>query len=104
MPTAPDVDAVKAYLGPDHSFSNEEITGALESETLAQQRVCRIPTEVDYPADLATALLRRVTRALNMKYKPLGYEPGGEGGLSYISARDSEIHRLEAPFRKLVLR
>ena len=98
----PDITAVKDYLGPDHSFSDAEITSSLASEALAQTRVCKIPTE--FPADLATALCRRVARALQMKSKPLGYEPGIEGGLSYISANDSEIKRLEAPFRKLVFR
>lgn len=105
MPIAPDTDAVKAYIGSSASFTDDEIATELAAETLAQAHACTIPGEAgdQYPADLAKALCRRVSRALNMRYKPLGYEPGLEGGLSWISARDSEITRLEAPFRKLVI-
>lgn len=102
--TPPDVDAVMAYIGTGLSYDRDEIGASLASETLAQARVCNIPDEPSYPADLATALCRRVARALQMKSKPLGYEPGAEGGLSYISAYDSEIRRLEAPFRKRPIR
>lgn len=111
MPTAPDIDQVKAdYLDPSHTFTDEEIQFALDSETLAQARVCRIPADPDplvpqpYPADLATALCRRVVRAINMKRNPLGYQLGIDGGISYIGARDSEIQRLEAPYRKWAIR
>jgi hypothetical protein len=110
MPTAPDRDAVKDYLGPLSSFQDAEIDAELAAETTAQARVCRIPADPDpddpqpYPPDLAKALCRRVARALNMRAKPLGYEPGLDGGLSYISANDSEIRRLEAPFRRRPVR
>lgn len=110
MPTAPDLAAVKVYLGSSSSYEDDEITAALATETVAQARVCRIPADADpaepqpYPADLATALCRRVNRALTMKERPLGYQAGIEGGLSYISGKDPEIQRLEAPFRKRGIR
>jgi hypothetical protein len=110
MPTAPDRAAVKAYLDPSSSWPDDQIDAELAAETVAQARVCRIPADPDpaspqpYPADLAKALCRRVARALNMRQKPLGYEAGLEGGLSYISANDSEIRRLESPFRRRPVR
>lgn len=40
---APDLTAVKAYLGNEVSASDEEIAGALAAEATAQSRVCRLP-------------------------------------------------------------
>lgn len=106
MPTAPNLDDVKAYLGVDHSWTDAEIERSLAAETLAQSRVVNVPADADpldpqpYPKDLAEALCRRVARALNMKANPLGYVFGVEGDASFISANDPEIKRLETPFRK----
>ncbi|WP_062208832.1 phage gp6-like head-tail connector protein [Demequina oxidasica] len=100
MPTAPNLDDVKAYLGEDHSWTDDEIENALASEMVAQAHVVNVPADADYPDDLTTALCRRTVRALNMKANPLGYVFGVEGDASFISANDSEIKRLEAPYRK----
>lgn len=106
MPTAPTKEQVKEYLGPDFTGTLEEIESALPAEIAAQGHVCRIPGAAGdpYPPDLAAALCRRVGRHLNMKTRLLGYEPGIDGGLNWISANDSEIRRLEAPFRKRAVR
>lgn len=109
MPTAPDRDALKLLVDLS-TFTDAEIDAELPVETAAQARVCRIPADPDplvpqpYPADLGKALARRVARALNMRQKPLGYEAGLDGGLSYISANDPEVRRLESPFRKRPVR
>ena len=59
MATAPDLLAVKAYLGDSHSWEDDAITEALLAETAAQARACRIPVEAGpYPADLDEALTR----------------------------------------------
>lgn len=100
---APNLAALKAYLGTGHSFSDAELQKALDAETAAQARVCRVP-EGDYPADLSSALFRRSLRHLQMKEKPLGYDMGADGSGFYISANDPEIRRLEAPFRKVAVR
>ncbi|MGV8967196.1 MAG: hypothetical protein ACOH2F_13045 [Cellulomonas sp.] len=101
MPTAPNLDDVKAYLGVDHSWSDGEIESALASETVAQAHVVNVPVDPQpYPDDLTTALCRRTVRALNMKANPLGYVFGVEGDASFITANDPEIKRLEAPYRK----
>lgn len=78
--------------------ADEQVLRTIASEQAAQARVCRVPDPM--PADLLSALCRRVARALQMQAKPLGYETGAEGGISFISARDPEIRRLESPFRK----
>lgn len=105
MATAPDLTAVKAYLG-DSSYTDDEITSALNAEIAAQQRVCRVP-EADgaYPDDLGQALMRRVSRNLAMKALPLGLQTAmSEAAVATIKVgSDSEVRRLEAPWRKVVV-
>lgn len=113
MPTAPDLNAVKAYLGPDSGESDGDISAALAAETVAQAVVCRFPADPEspasplaYPADLAEALKRRVARNLAMKRLPLAVQQSiSELGSSAIrlGSTDPEIRRLEAPHRKLVV-
>lgn len=94
----PDLADVEEYLG-DHSASDAEIQQALDQETAAQWRVCRVPAT--YPADLRGALLRRVQRALAMKGLALAVREGADGESLVVPGRDPEIRRLEAPFRKV---
>ena len=101
--TATTLAALKVYLGPDQTYTDEEIGEAWAAESAAQQRVTD-PSRFGYTEDLRAALYRRVARHLVLKYKPLGYEMGADGGLSYISSHDSEIRRLEAPYRVMPVR
>jgi hypothetical protein len=102
---APDLAAVKTYLGANNTWTDTEISAALATETAAQARVCRVPaSDAAWPADLATALCRRVHRNLAIKALPLGYTAGIDGGISWIGSNDAEIRRLEAPFRKRAVR
>jgi hypothetical protein len=113
MPTAPDINAVKAYLGPDHSWTDAEITSAIAVETVAQQKACRFPSDPEppaeplpYPADLAEALKRRVAANLAKRSLPLGFQASAtEFGTTALrfSAIDVEVRRLEAPYRRLVV-
>lgn len=98
----PTVVDVKAYLG-TNSWTDAEIGDALDAETAAQAKVCRIPDPM--PADLAEALKRRVQRNLAMRPLPLAVLQGdAEGGSSTVlPGRDPEVRRFEAPHRKLVL-
>jgi hypothetical protein len=100
--TIPDLAAVKAYLGTETTRSDAEISSALAAEIAAQARVCNIGAV--YPADLAEALKRRVQRNLYMRGLPSGLQTVAteSGALGIKLGADSEINRLEAPFRKLV--
>lgn len=110
MPVAPTLPAVKAYLGDDHSWSDDEVSAALAAETVAQARVVSFPAEdpltpLPYPADLAEALYRRVARNLAMRAIPLGAQPTiTEMGIgTFRPGQDPEVRRLEAPYRRLVV-
>lgn len=109
MPTAPDLAAVKAYLGPDVSWPDGDIEKALAAETLAQARRCRLPVDPDplnpqpYPADLAEALCRRVAANLANRALPLGVQASvtdGAVAATRVGGGDAEVNRLERPFRK----
>jgi len=97
--TLPTLPVVAAYLG-ETSATMDEIADALAAETLAQSRACFVP--VDYPADLAQALKRRVARNLAARAVPIATFTSFEGGST--SARvpklDAEIVRFEAPYRR----
>lgn len=94
----PDLATVKDYLRDAvKGWSDAQIQSALDAETAAQARVCRIPAV--YPPDLAEALCRRVRRNLAMRGIPLGVQTSEVGPVRV--GRDPEIRRLEAPFPKL---
>lgn len=97
----PAVADVTKYLG-SNSWSTDEITLALATETAAQRAICAIPAY--YPDDLRGALLRRVARNLGMQRLPLAQPQGdAEGGGSVIPPYDPEINRLERPHRRLLV-
>lgn len=97
----PTLSQVKVYLG-ETSYDDTAIQDALDAETVAQRAVCRIPAA--YPADLREALLRRVARNLAMRSLPLAMPQGDmEGSPNPLLARDPEVRRFEAPYRRLVV-
>lgn len=98
----PQLADVKAYLGVN-SWTDPEILDALDAESAAQRRWCRVPA--DYPTDLAQALKRRCARNLALRKLPLAVLRGdGDGGdASILPGRDPEIRRLESNWRKVVL-
>jgi hypothetical protein len=100
---APDLIAVKAYLGDSSSYSDGEVSNALAAEQAAQAAVCKVPDT--WPANLAEALKRRVARNLYMKSLPSGLETAAsEAGVATVRVgSDPEIRRLEAPHRKRVV-
>lgn len=112
MPTPPDAAAVKAYLGGNNRWNDDEITVALAAETAAQARVVRFPADpeppapaLDYPDDLAEALCRRVAHLLAVRALPLGVQANitdSAVAVSRVGGSDPEVRRLEAPWRKLV--
>jgi hypothetical protein len=110
MPTPPSLANVKAYLGTDHSWSDDEISSALTAETVSQAKRCTIPADPDpeapvaYPADLAEALCRRVAHNLALRGLPLGLQSTvTEMGASNarVGGIDAETRRLEGPYRRL---
>lgn len=103
---APDLTAVRTYLGDASSFTEAEITSALAAEKAAQSSVCKVPADAEvWPADLAEALKRRVARNLALKSLPLGLQTAiSEAAVATVRVgADSEVRRLEAPYRRLVL-
>lgn len=104
MPEDPRLAPLKAYLGGKAAlWPDAPLLAALDAETAAQARRCRVPAEV--PADLTEALYRRVARNLAMREVPLGMQAAvGEFGAALAKVgNDAEIHRLEAPHRKRVI-
>lgn len=107
MAGPPDLAEVKDYLtAAGSSATDPEITDALAAELAAQARIVKasaIPAAGEWPADVTTALKRRVLRHLAMKALSLGYQTTATdlGVISTRIGRDPEIVRLEAPYRRL---
>lgn len=101
---APDITDVKVYLGDDHSWTDSQIQSALDAETAAQAARCKIP--VEFPADLAEALCRRVAANLAVRALPLGLQSSmSEMAVSQVrvGGGDREVKRLEGPYRRLTV-
>lgn len=116
MPTPPPFTTVKKYLGidPEDTTRDEEIGGALATETANQRRVVRRtafgtdpapPAEpVEYPPDLAEALCRRVARNLALRGLPLAtLQSDSEAGPLVLPGKDPEVRRLEGPVRRVTV-
>jgi hypothetical protein len=87
---------VSAELLPDDQFQV-----IFDGEKADQAKQCRIDPDLVQPS-LDEALLRRVARAVEAKGLPLGViGDGGEFGPVRL-AYDSELSRLEGPWRKFV--
>lgn len=100
MTDIPDAAACRKYAGQAAaSWTDAQVDGALAAEQVAQANRCKIPTGPVWPADLAEALMRRVLRNIAMRGLALGVQSYDGGGV-YIGARDPEITRLEAPYRR----
>lgn len=96
MPSIADLDD---YLG-THSATDAQLDDALQAETAAQVRACRMPAA--YTADLRQALLRRCARNLAMRRIPLAVLQGdSDSGPTVPPGRDPEVRRFEHPYRKL---
>lgn len=91
IPTAEQIQIFVNRDGSDHSL--DDVTAALATEKAAQANACTAPADADpWPADLAEALARRVSRNLLSVSIPMG------------KVEDSpEIARLEGPYRKRVV-
>lgn len=97
MPAIADLDE---YLG-THSFTDDQLTDALDAEAAAQRKACKVPAA--YSEDLRQALLRRCARNLAFRRVPLSVLQGDAdaGTTNAYPGRDPEVRRLEAPYRKL---
>lgn len=94
----PSVATCNAYIG-DHSYTDDEVQDALDTERAAQFKLCRVPAA--YPADLRGALHRRVQRNLAMRPLALAVRETQEGESAIIvPSNDPEVRRLERPWRR----
>lgn len=103
----PTVAEAIAYLGPDSSATEEEVTSAYATELSQQRRTLRskyVAMDVGtWPADVKEALFARIARRLELRRLPLGVQPTmTEAGPSTIQVGgyDREISRLERPYRR----
>lgn len=113
MPTPPDLNAVKAYLGTSNVWTDAQITDALAAETAAQLRAVKLPADPAdpappnaYPADVAEALCRRVAHNLALRGLPLGVQASITDmavATTRVGGNDAEVRRLEAPWRRRVV-
>jgi hypothetical protein len=112
MATIPDLDAVKDYLGSDHSWSDVEITLALAAQFGDQDKKTAYVADPEdatwFPDALAQALCRRTQVALSLQPLPLGVQMTlADGAVATIRVgsptRDPLVADLERPYRKLVL-
>lgn len=102
LPTAAEVQTYLQSTGAT-SFTLADIGLALAAETAAQARSCRVPAE--YPADLREALYRRVARNLAARAVPVAQWTAFDGQATgtRVPAKDVEVARLEAPYRRMVV-
>ncbi len=105
MPDAAELDAWITAGSGGHSWSDDDLTGALAVESAAQRRVCDVPAAL--PPDLRESLLRRAARSLFMR-RQLTELPRSDAGdfdqpVFLPPGRDPEVRRLEAPWRKLTV-
>lgn len=92
--TAPTVVEVAAILGK----STQAIQGVYHAEVADQAHRCRV---VPYNDALASALVRRVRRAVAMANLPLGVTL--DEFAVRVGSTDPEVRRLEGPYRKVVV-
>jgi hypothetical protein len=96
------VEQARAWVGvPAELLPDDQFQVLFDGEKASQAKECRVDPDADQPA-LDEALLRRVARAVEAKGLPLGViGDGGEFGPVRL-ASDSELFRLEGPWRKFV--
>lgn len=104
---APTVTEVIAYLGPDSSATEEQVTSAYAAEISQQRRALKAKYVGDpggtWPADVKEALSARVARRLELRQLPLGVQATAtELGTSTVrvGGYDAEVARLERPYRR----
>lgn len=96
----PTIDDVKDYLGED-STTDGVLQDALDAETAAQRRACRVPA--NYPDDLRQVLMRRVARNLALRGIPLAVLRGdAESGSLVLPRYDPVVRAVESGYRRLV--
>lgn len=89
-------DYAKSNVG---SWTDDDIQGAIDTETRSQSNKCRI--EDPYPPDMLEALKRRVQRNLTLRGQPALTVQRIENGVSFTPTNDPEVRRLEGPYRKV---
>lgn len=102
---APTVAEVRAWCGVAvNVLADEALTIVIDAETeLQAARVCGLPDTypAELPSSLYQALMRRIARQLAARGVPLGVTGADEYGPVVLPSYDTEIERLEAPWRSI---
>lgn len=107
MASAPDLDALKAWLGlaPADTTDDAVLQESLDSALAAQARVVTYPDDgtggPDYVADLREAVFLRAQRLAARRNSPEGVVGLAGAGGDFVSARlpsyDGDVEHLEGP-------
>lgn len=112
MALIPTFTDVKAYMGADQSWSDAEISAALNAQAGDQAKKCTIPVDPEAPGTmpdaLAEARCRRTQVALSLQPLPLGVQVMlSDSNAATVRvgspSKDPLVADLERPYRKLVL-
>lgn len=101
---SPTVEDIRAWCEIGPAITDGQLSAVLAAETELQAarlnpRPDNYPTEM--PSSLAQALLRRCARELAARGVPLGVTGADEYGPVVLPSFDTEIERLEAPWRDI---
>jgi len=102
--TPPTVAAVRAWLQvPASVMPDEQLAQVIDAEATLQALACRVPDVDPGPSALVQAIYRRAGREVAARGVPLGMiGADNEYGPTRLSRWDSEVDRLEGPYRLVI--
>jgi hypothetical protein len=101
----PTLAEIRAWIQvPVSALSDAQLQQIVDSEAALQAAECTIPElPADYPDELNQAMLRRVAHVAALRSLPLGIISDVESAPMQAAAWDSEVRRLEGPWRSVVV-
>ena len=101
----PTLAEIRAWIQvPVSALSDAQLQHVVDAEARLQASECAVPAfSSDYPDELTQALYRRVAHHAALRGLPLGIISDVEAAPMQASAWDSEVRRLEGPWRQMVV-